>query len=449
MQNKESKGKVSLVSLGCPKNLVDAEVMLGYLAREGYEVTTDEREAEIIIVNTCSFIKEAKQESIDTILDLADRKHDGHCRLLIVTGCLPQRYQEELTKELPEVDIFVGTGDYPRIAEIIAEQRGVGGQIRYTGNPNFLYDDDFPRLKSSPYYSAYLKIAEGCSNCCSYCVIPTLRGSFRSRPFDKLLREAGELAANGVIELNLIAQDITAYGRDLANGESLEALIEELAKLSGVRWIRLLYAYPDGIRDSLVRLIRDEDKVCKYLDIPLQHISDSILKQMNRRSSEAEIRHLIEKLRAEIPGISLRTSLIVGFPGETDEDFRKLLHFVEDTQFDHLGVFCYSREEGTTAAEMPEQVSERIKRERYKKLMRAQTRVSFKRNRRLVNTMEQVIIEGYSEETELLLKGRSSLQAPDIDGQVYITAGTANVGDIVTLRITDSSDYDLIGEIVD
>jgi ribosomal protein S12 methylthiotransferase len=222
-----------------------------------------------------------------------------------------------------------------------------------------------------------------------------------------------------------------------------------LAKLSGVHWIRLLYAYPDGIRDSLISLIRDEEKVCKYLDIPLQHISDSILKQMNRRSSETEIRQLIVKLRAEIPGISLRTSLIVGFPGETEEDFRKLLHFVEETQFDHLGVFCYSREEGTTAAEMPAQVSERIKRERYKKLMRAQTRVSFKRNRRLINTTEQVIIEGYSEETELLLKGRSSMQAPDIDGQVYITTGTANVGDIVTLRITDSSDYDLIGEIAD
>jgi ribosomal protein S12 methylthiotransferase len=442
------KEKVSLVSLGCPKNLVDAEVMLGYLAREGYEVTTDERDADIIIVNTCSFIKEAKQESVDTILDLADRKHDGRCRLLIVTGCLPQRYQEELTKELPEVDIFVGTGDYPRIVEIIAEQRGAGGQIRYTGDPNFLYNGDLPRLKSSPYYTAYLKIAEGCSNCCSYCVIPALRGAFRSRPMDKLLREARELVAGGVKEINLIAQDITAYGKDLADGESLEALINELARLEGLRWIRLLYAYPDGIRDSLMRILRDEEKVCKYLDIPLQHISDPMLNRMNRRSSEAETRQLITWLRREIPGIALRTSLIVGFPGETEEDFRKLLHFVEETQFDHLGVFCYSREEGTPAAVLPGQISERIKRERYKKLMRAQARLSFKRNRRLIDTLDQVIIEGYSEETDLLLKGRSSRQAPDIDGQVYITAGTANIGDIVTLRITDSSDYDLIGEIV-
>lgn len=442
------KEKVSLVSLGCPKNLVDAEVMLGYLAKEKYEVTTDEREADIIIVNTCSFIKEAKQESIDTILDLADRKHDARCRLLIVTGCLPQRYQEELVKELPEVDIFVGTGDYPRIAEIIAEKEGMSEQLRYTGDPNFLYDEDLPRLQSSPYYTAYLKIAEGCSNCCSYCVIPSLRGAFRSRPQEKLLKEARELVARGVKEINLIAQDITGYGKDLAGGASLEGLIKELTALDGLQWIRLLYAYPDGINDSLIQLIRDEDKVCKYLDIPLQHVSDPILKRMNRRSSEAEIRSLIAKLRGEIPGIALRTSLIVGFPGETDEDFKKLLNFVEETRFDRLGVFCYSREEGTPSAEMPDQVSERVKRERYKKLMRTQARVSFKHNRSLVDTEELVLIEGYSEETELLLKGRSSRQAPDIDGQVYVTSGNAQVGEIVKLRITDSSDYDLIGEIV-
>jgi ribosomal protein S12 methylthiotransferase len=438
-----------MVSLGCPKNLVDAEVMLGYLDREGYEVTTDEREAEIIIVNTCSFIKEAKQESIDAILDLADRKHDASCKLLIVTGCLPQRYQEELALELPEVDIFVGTGDYPRIAGIIAEQREKGGQISYTGDPNLLFDEEMLRMKSSPSYTAYLKIAEGCSNCCSYCVIPSLRGSFRSRPMDLLLREAEELVKGGVKELNLIAQDITRYGKDLKGGESLEGLIERLARLEGLQWIRLLYAYPDGISDDLIRIMRDEEKVCKYLDIPLQHISDPVLARMNRRGSEADIRSLIGKLRTEIPGITLRTSFIVGFPGETEEDFKKLVHFVEEIQFDRMGVFCYSREEGTPAADMEDQVSERIKRERHKKLMRAQARVSFKRNRRLIGTMEHTIVEGYSEETELLLKGRTSRQAPDIDGQVYITAGSANVGDIVPLRITDSSDYDLIGEIVE
>ena len=444
-----AREKVSLVSLGCPKNLVDAEVMLGYLAKEKYEITTDERDADIIIVNTCSFIKEAKQESIDTILDLADRKHDARCRLLIVTGCLPQRYQEELGQELPEVDIFVGTGDYPRIAEIIAEKEGTDEQLRYVGDPNLFYDENLPRLKSSPAYTAYLKIAEGCSNCCSYCVIPSLRGSFRSRPLARLLEEARTLVDGGVREINLIAQDITGYGQDLPERPTLEELIGELVKIEGLSWIRLLYAYPDGIRESLVEVMKSEPKVCKYLDIPLQHISDPILQKMNRRSSEADIRALITRLRAEIPGVALRTSLIVGFPGETDDDFKKLLRFVEESQFDRLGVFCYSREEGTPAAGMPDQVSERVKRERYKKLMRAQARLSFRRNRRLVDTVEQVIVEGYSEETELLLRGRSSRQAPDIDGQVYITAGNANIGDIVNLRITDSSDYDLIGEIVD
>ncbi len=443
-----SKQKVSMVSLGCPKNLVDAEVMLGYLGKEGYEITTDEHAADIIIVNTCSFIKEAKQESIDTILDLADRKHDANCKLLVVTGCLPQRYQQELAKELPEVDIFVGTGDYPKIAEIIAEKKGVEGQIHYIGDPNYLYDVEMPRMQSSPRYYSYLKIAEGCSNCCSYCVIPSLRGAFRSRPLNLVMEEARRLVAGGVKELNLIAQDITVYGSDLADGVSLETLLQELVQIAGLRWIRLLYAYPDGITDGLIKLIKSEEKICKYLDIPLQHISDPVLKRMNRRSSEAQIRALVAKLRAEVPEIALRTSLIVGFPGETDADFKKLCIFVEEVQFDRLGVFCYSKEEGTPAAEMPEQISERVKRERYKKLMQLQARLSFKRNRRLMETVEEVIVEGVSEETDLLLKGRSSRQAPDIDGMVYITSGQANIGDIVRLKITDSSDYDLIGEIV-
>jgi ribosomal protein S12 methylthiotransferase len=403
----------------------------------------------VIIVNTCSFIKEAKQESIDAILDLAERKHDGRCHTLIVSGCLPQRYQEELALELPEVDIFIGTGDYPRIAEILAEKGGTEGQLRYVGDPDYIYDESLPRLNSSPAWYSYLKIGEGCSNCCSYCIIPKLRGAYRSRPLDALVAEAERLVARGVKEINVISQDITRYGSDLEDGSTLETLIRRLAAIDGLRWIRLLYAYPDGISDSLIELIRDEPKVCKYLDIPIQHISDPVLKAMKRRSSEQQIRDLIAKLRSRIPGIALRTSLIVGFPGETFEDFSSLMQFVEQTHFDRLGVFCYSREEGTPAAGLPEQVTERVKRERYRKLMRAQARLSFRRNRALIGQTEQVIVEGYSEETELLLKGRSSRQAPDIDGQVYITAGTANVGDIVTLRITDSSDYDLIGEIVD
>jgi ribosomal protein S12 methylthiotransferase len=441
--------KVSMVSLGCPKNLVDAEVMLGFLHREGYEITTDEKAADIIIVNTCSFIKEAKQESIDAILDLADRKHDGRCRLLIVTGCLPQRYQEELAADLPEVDIFIGTGDYPRIAGIIAEKNATSQQLLCIGDPDFVFDENSPRLNSSPLYSAYLKIAEGCSNRCSYCVIPSLRGPFRSRPMDGLMDEARRLVAGGARELNIIAQDITRYGEDMGEGNSLEELLKRLSGIEGLSWIRLLYSYPQGISEGLIRLIKEEPKICKYLDLPLQHISDPVLKRMNRRCSSAGIRTLITRLREEIPDIALRTSLIVGFPGETDEDFRQLLQFVEEVRFDRLGVFCYSREEGTPAADMPDQVSERVKRERYNKIMKAQARLSFKRNRRLVGTTEEVIVEGYSEETELLLKGRCSRQAPDIDGQVYITSGTANVGDIVRLRITDSSDYDLIGEIID
>lgn len=443
------KQKVSMVSLGCPKNLVDAEVMLGVLSKQEYEITTDEKEADVIIVNTCSFIKEAKQESIDAILDLAERKHDGRCHTLIVSGCLPQRYQEELAKELPEVDIFIGTGDYPRIAEILAEKAGTSDQLRYIGDPDFIYDETLPRLNSSPSWYSYLKIGEGCSNCCSYCIIPQLRGAYRSRPLEALVAEAEKLALRGVKELNIISQDITRYGSDLDDGTTLETLLRRLAAIDGITWIRLLYAYPDGITDSLIKLIRDEPKICKYLDIPLQHISDPVLAKMKRRSNEQQIRTLIAKLRREIPNIALRTSLIVGFPGETVEDFSALMQFVEQARFDRLGVFCYSREEGTPAATMPDQVSERVKRERYRKLMRVQARLSFRRNRDLVGTTEEVIVEGYSEETELLLKGRSSRQAPDIDGQVYITAGIADVGEIVTLKITDSSDYDLIGEILD
>ena len=445
----ENTQKVSMVSLGCPKNLVDAEVMLGVLAQQGYEITTDEHQADVIIVNTCSFIKEAREESVDAILDLADRKHDGKCHTLIVTGCMPQRYQEELAAELPEVDIFIGTGDYPRVAELLAEHRRQEGQIKYIGDPNYIYDENLPRLNSSPGWYAYLKIGEGCSNCCTYCVIPSIRGDYRSRPQEALLEEARRMVADGVRELILVSQDITRYGSDLAPDVTLASLIRALAAIPELKWIRLLYAYPDGIDDELIELLISEPKLCKYLDIPIQHISDAVLQRMNRRSTGSQIRTLVERLRREVPGIVLRTSLIVGFPGETLEDYQELQQFVEKTQFDRLGVFCYSKEEGTPAAEMPEQVSERVKRERHRKLMKVQARVSFRRNRALVGTVEQVIVEGYSEETELLLKGRTSRQAPDIDGQVYITSGNANVGDIVPCRITDSSDYDLIAEMLE
>ena len=443
------KQKVSMVSLGCPKNLVDAEVMLGVLAQQGFEITMDEKEADLIIVNTCSFIKEAREESVDAILDLADRKHDGNCKTLVVAGCLPQRYQEELAAELPEVDIFIGTADYPRIAEIVAGKQGVEGQIKYISDPDYIYDETLPRLNSSPGWYAYLKIGEGCSNCCTYCVIPSIRGPYRSRPLDALVAEAQRLADGGVREIILVSQDITRYGSDLAGGETLPLLIRRLAAIDGLKWIRLLYAYPDGITDELVELLKTEPKLCKYLDMPIQHISDNVLKRMNRRSTGEQIKALVARLRQEVTDITLRTSIIVGFPGETLEDFQGLSQFIEKTKFDRLGVFCYSKEDGTPAADMPDQVSERVKRERYRRLMKAQARLSFRRNRSMVGHVEQVIVEGYSEETELLLKGRTSRQAPGIDGQVYIPSGTANVGHIVSCRITDSSDYDLIAEMLE
>ncbi|MFO7983486.1 MAG: 30S ribosomal protein S12 methylthiotransferase RimO [Desulfuromonadales bacterium] len=444
-----NKQSVSLVSLGCPKNLVDAEVMLGHLPSDRYQIVTDESRAEIIIVNTCSFIKEAKEESIETILEVAELKNTGRCRKLVVTGCMPQRYREDLAAELPEVDLFMGTGDAPRIVEFLDSLEGSGEARQEIGSPEFLYDHLTPRAQSSPFYSTYVKIADGCANHCSYCIIPQLRGTLRSRSIPSVVEEVRRLAEAGVKEINLIAQDITAFGAERQDGTRLEGLLRELVTIEGLPWIRLLYAYPDGITDELLELIASEEKICNYVDIPLQHIDDSILSRMNRRVGEEGIRALIEKMRRCIPDLTLRTSFIVGFPGETEDQFRKLLQFVEEGHFERLGVFRYSREEGTTAAEMEDQVPERTKQSRYKKIMKAQARVSFRKNRERVDKVEDVLVEGYSEETELLLRGRSVRQAPDVDGQVYITAGQADVGDIVPLRVTDSSEYDLIGEIVE
>ncbi len=443
------KHTVSLVSLGCPKNLVDAEVMLGHLPPDRYEIVTDEAQAEIIIVNTCAFIQDAQEESVDTILEVADYKKNGNCRLLVVSGCLPQRYREELERELPEVDLFVGTADAPRMVTLL-EEKIAGSDLRQAvSDPSFLYDHTTPRVKSSPFYSTYIKIAEGCANHCSYCIIPSLRGTLRSRSIDSVVAEARRLVSQGVAEINLIAQDITAYGADRSDGANLPDLLRALTKIDELRWLRLLYAYPDGVSGELIDLVAGEEKICSYLDIPLQHIDDEMLKQMNRRVSEQQVRELVARLRERIPDLTLRTSFIVGFPGETQEQFEKLLSFVEEGHFDRLGVFRYSREEGTVAAELPEQIPERVKNERYKRLMKAQARISFRKNRSLVGRVEPVLVEGVSEETELLLRGRSVRQAPDVDGQVYITAGRAEVGEIVPLRITDSSEYDLIGEIVE
>jgi ribosomal protein S12 methylthiotransferase len=443
------KQKVSLVSLGCPRNLVDSEVMLGHLPEDRFEIVTDESQADIIIVNTCAFIKEAEEESVETILEVADWKSKGHCRLLIVTGCLPQRYPEDLAKELPEVDIFMGTGEVPRILELLDAHMEKGGPIQVVGLPDYLYNHSTPRVKSSPFYSSYVKIAEGCVNHCSYCIIPQLRGTLRSRSIASVVEEVRHLVREGVKEVNLIAQDITAFGADRTDGACLEGLLRELVKIDDLRWLRLMYAHPYGISNELIELVATEEKICNYLDIPLQHVDDSILAMMNRRVDQTAIRNLLARLRGRIPDIALRTSFIVGFPGESDEQFAQLLDFVNEGHFERVGVFRYSREEGTAAAALENQVPERIKKARYQKLMKAQRRVSFRKNRALVGRIEPVLVEGYSEETELLLRGRSVCQAPDVDGQVYITSGHAEIGEIVPLRITDSSEYDLIGEIVD
>jgi ribosomal protein S12 methylthiotransferase len=440
------KYQISLVSLGCPKNLVDAEVMLGHLPVERFVIVTDESLADIIVVNTCAFIREAQEESVETILEVADYKKNGRCKLLIVSGCLPQRFQDELAQELPEVDFFMGTADAPRIVELL-DRHLQGAKQHEIGLPDYLYDHATPRVTSSPFYSAYVKIAEGCANHCSYCVIPSIRGTLRSRSIPSVVTEVERLVSNGVKEINLIAQDVTAFGAERSDRPELAELLRELVKIDDLAWLRLLYAYPDGITDELLDLIASEDKICNYLDLPIQHIDDQILAAMNRRVDEAGIRTLLKRIRTRIPHITLRTSLIVGFPGETDDQFRKLLAFVEEGHFERLGVFRYSREEGTPAALLDHQVPSHTKQSRYKRLMKAQSRVSFGKNLALKGHIEPVLVEGYSEETELLLRGRSVRQAPDVDGQVYITSGQADVGAIVSLKITDSSEYDLIGEI--
>ncbi len=443
------KLKVSLVSLGCPKNLVDSEVMLGHLPLDRYEIILDESQADIIIVNTCAFINDAKEESVDTILEVSDYKEQGRCQLLVVAGCLPQRYQDVLKEQLPEVDLFIGTAEGAQIVELIEQQLQSTVATQKIGTPDYLYDHDTPRVNSSPTYSSYVKIAEGCSNHCSYCIIPQLRGKLRSRSMASVVKEVYDLTEKGVTEIVLIAQDITDYGADRNDGATLEKLLKELVKIEKVVWIRLLYAYPDGVSGELIELIATQEKICKYLDLPLQHIDDQILTQMNRHLNEIQTRDLVQRLRDRIPDITLRTSFIVGFPGETREQFDKLHKFVEEGYFERVGVFHYSREEGTLAAKMADQVPARTKKSRLKKLMKAQARVSFNKNRSFIGQTEQVLVEGYSEETDLLLKGRSARQAPDIDGQYLITSGLADVGEYVKLKITDSSEYDLIGEIVE
>ncbi len=438
------KETVCLVSLGCPKNLVDSEVILGLLSKEGYLLTTDPSRADILIVNTCSFIEEATKEAVETILHLSGFKREGRCRLLIVSGCLPQRYGKVLEGELPEVDLFVGTGAFQNLPKLLSQKlRGKS----FLPKSTYLYNERTPRILSTPSSTAYLKIAEGCSNACTFCTVPKIRGRYRSRKLRSVFEEARRLADQGVRELILIAQDTTAYGRDLGDGTKFEKLLENLVQVEGLRWIRILYSYPKAgnFPDGLLELMAQEEKICPYLDLPIQHIDDKILKQMGRRSKAGEIRTLLTKMRAFLPEISLRSSLIVGFPGEKDSQFQALLDFVEEVQFDHLGAFKYSPEEGTPASRLPHPVPESVKEDRLRTLMEVQKQISLKKCQAMVGGRRVVLVEGPQRE-QGVLRGRLQTQAPEIDGSVLLN-GKAQAGDWVEARITQALPYDLVAKI--
>jgi len=442
---------VYFASLGCAKNLVDSQVMLGLLKNDSYSVTQKPEEAEVIVVNTCSFIESSKAESIDTILELAAHKDTGRCKALVVAGCLAQRYKDELQKEMPEVDLIIGTGEYQRIAELVDwARKGELPQRAYVNKPVFLHTDAHPRVHTGEFYSAYLKISEGCNRHCSFCIIPTLRGNTRSRDVDSLVEEATRLAEQGVKELNLVAQDLTEYGMEFRYQKmTLEKLLPALAKIEGIEWIRLLYAYPDQFSDELIDIMAAEKKIVKYIDMPIQHTNNRILKAMNRRFTREQVFNFIEKLRAKIPNVFLRTSIIAGFPGETEEEFQELLADLKYLKFDHLGAFAYSKEEGTKAALIPGLANIQTRRRRQKEVRALHEKISLEKNRALIGTTMSVLVEGTSEETELLLKGRHASRTPEIDGQVLINNGDAAVGDIVNVLITDAMPYDLVGEIQD
>ncbi|HEY6098001.1 MAG TPA: 30S ribosomal protein S12 methylthiotransferase RimO [Anaeromyxobacter sp.] len=437
--------RVYMHTLGCPKNRVDSEVMLGTLAQAGFRLVQDASKADVIVVNTCGFIESAKVESVDAIVELADLKRTGRAKKLVVAGCLVQRHAGELAKALPEVDHFIGTGAYQDVARIVSDAQA---KRLVVPDPEFVHSAASPRVNSLPSHTAYLKISEGCDNACAFCIIPRLRGPQRSRPVADVVAEAEALAGQGTVELSLVAQDLTAYGYDLAGKPRLHELLRALAKVDGIRWIRLHYAYPRDVPDALVDAIADEPKIAKYLDMPLQHSSDRLLRAMKRGRDSVFLRKLLARLRAGIPGLALRTTLIVGLPGETEEDFEDLLAFVEEQRFERLGVFEYSPEEGTPAAEMARQVPDAVKRERHARIMEAQQAISRAHQRAAIGRRLEVLVEGASEETEHLLAGRHAQQAPEIDGLTYVNDGVAYPGEIVTVEVTDASEYDLVGRVV-
>ncbi len=440
---------VGFVSLGCPKNLVDSEVMLGRLRSQGYAIAGDARDADVIVVNTCAFIDRARQESVDTILEMAREKTSGRAKRLVVTGCLAQRYDAELRREIPEIDATLGTG---QVEDIV---RAVGGEATHTdaddGLPRWVYDHTAPRVLSTPSYMAYVKISEGCDYTCSFCIIPTLRGRHRSRRLDDIEAEARSLAERGVRELVLVAQDSTRYGLDLGMRDGLAVLLRRLGKLDGIRWIRVMYAYPATLSDGILDAIASEQKVVKYIDIPLQHASDAVLRRMKRPTGKGNLLGLVERMRERVPGVAVRTSFIVGFPGETAADFEKLLGFVKAGEFDNVGVFTFSDEEGTSSFDLAGRVPQRTKESRKRRLMELQKRISTRRNRARVGERVEVLVEGPHPESDLLLTGRLSTQAPEIDGAVMIADTSERPllpGAFALCEITEAHAYDLVARVV-
>ena len=433
-----------MVSLGCPKNTVDSERVLGDLAASGYDFTPDEEDAEIIIVNTCGFIESAKKESVEAILEMAHKKTDGKCEKLIVTGCLAERHTQELLDEIPEIDHMLGVGQYPQLKNIL-EDADISNR-NHVATPAEYYESYTDRLLTTAFYTAYLKISEGCSNRCAFCIIPKMRGPMRSRSPESILAEAENLAQRGVKEFNIISQDTTMYGFDLAMKDGLVRLLKGMSKIDGVQWIRLLYCYPTFLNSNLIDYIASEEKVCRYIDVPLQHTHDEILKSMKRQETEYGIRKMLDELRLKIPDISLRTTFITGFPGETDEHFKHMLRFLCDIKFDHVGIFSYSDEEGTTAFDYPDRVPEEVKLERKNILMESQKDIVLQKNQEKVGHTESVLVEGFDAQENYIMTGRLSSQAPDIDGQVILEKCEAEPGEIISVNITGAADYDLVAD---
>lgn len=439
--------KVLFISLGCDKNLVDSEVMLGLLAEKGYQMTDDETEAEVIVVNTCCFIHDAKEESIQTILEMAEYKKEGTLKALIVTGCLAQRYQQEILDEIPEVDEVLGTTSYPEILDAIENALKGRAEVRMTDIDALPLVDTARQVTTGGHF-AYLKIAEGCDKHCTYCIIPKIRGNYRSVPMERLIKEAEGLAEKGVKELILVAQETTLYGKDLYGEKSLHRLLKELCRISGIRWIRILYCYPEEIDDNLIRVMKEEPKICHYVDLPIQHANTDILKRMGRRTSKEQLEEIIGKLRKEIPDIAIRTTLITGFPGETEEQHQELVDFVDEMEFDRLGVFTYSPEEDTPAAEMEGQIPEEVKEDRQAEIMELQQEIAFEQAEDMVGKEVLVMIEGKVADENAYV-GRTYKDAPNVDGLIFVnTEEELMSGDFARVKVTGAAEYDLIGELI-